>query len=77
MESFIMNGFSILMLVFGVVILLVGFYMYGGNELKLVSWKAAFKGLNKNGWKNVGKWTMIVSLIPFILSFLGMIFHFE
>ena len=77
MESFIMNGFSILMLVFGVVILLVGFYMYSGKELKIISWKAAFKGFNKNGWKNVGKWTMIVSILPFILAILGIVFHFE
>ncbi len=72
-----MNGFSILMLIYGICILLVGLFMYGGNELKIISWKAAFKGLNKSGWKNVGKWTMIVSLIPFILAILGIIFNFE
>ena len=72
-----MNGFSILMLIYGICILLVGLFMHGGNELKIISWKAAFKGLNKSGWKNVGKWTMIVSLIPFILAILGIIFNFE
>ena len=35
------------------------------------------KGLNKDGWKNVGKWTMITSIIPFILAILGIIFNFE
>ena len=72
-----MNGFSILMLLFGTCILLVGLYMYGGNELKIISWKAAYKGLNKSGWKNVGKWTMIVSIIPFILEFLGISFNYK
>jgi len=51
--------------------------MFRGNELKIISWKAAFKGLNKSGWKNIGKWTMIVSIIPFILAILGIIFDFE
>ena len=72
-----MSGFGILMLLFGMCILLVGLYMYGGNELKIISWKAAFKGLNKSGWKNVGKWTMIVSILPFALALLGIVFHFE
>ena len=72
-----MNGFSVLMIIFGMCILLVGLYMYAGNELKIISWKAAFKGLNKSGWKNVGKWTMIASIVPLILAILGIIFNFE
>ncbi len=72
-----MNGFSILMIIFGICILLVGLFMFRGNELKIISWKAAFKGLNKSGWKNIGKWTMIVSIIPFILAIVGIIFDFE
>lgn len=72
-----MNGFSTLMIIFGICILLVGLYMFTGKELKIISWKAAFKGLNKNGWKNVGKWTMITSIIPFILAILGIVFNFE
>ena len=72
-----MNGFSILMLIFGICIILVGLYMYKGNELIIISWKAAYKGLNKEGWKTVGKWTMITSIIPFILAILGIIFNFE
>ena len=63
-----MNGFSILMILFGICILLVGLFMFRGNELKIISWKAAFKGLNKSEWKNIGKWTMIVSIITFILA---------
>ncbi len=74
-----MNGFSVLMMIFAVCIFLVGLYMFAGSghELKIISWKAAYKGLTKSGWKNVGKWTMISSIIPFILAILGIIFNFE
>ena len=71
-----MNGFSILFLVFGVSVLLVGLYMYKGHELKAISWRAPFRHLKKDGWKNVGKWTMISSSIIFILAILGIIFDF-
>ncbi len=51
--------------------------MYKGHKVEMLAWKAAFKGLTKEGWKNVGKWTMISSIIPFILAILGIIFNFE
>lgn len=72
-----MNGFSILMIIFGISTLLVGLYMFKGRELKVISWKAAFKKLNQSEWKNIGKWTMLVSIIPFILAILGIVFNFE
>ncbi len=72
-----MNGFSILMFIFATCVLLMGFYMYKGHKVEMLAWKAAFKGLTKEGWKNVGKWTMISSIIPFILAILGIIFNFE
>ena len=67
-----MNGFSILFFRFGLSVLLVGFYMYTGHELKVISWKAAFKGLNKSGWKKVGKYTMIASIFIFIIAIIGL-----
>lgn len=69
-----MNGFSILMFIFGFCVLFVGLYMYRGHKLEILSWKAAFKNLNIDGWKNVGKWTMISSIIIFIIAILGIIF---
>lgn len=66
-----MNGFSILMLVFGLCIVLTGLYMYTGHKIEMLTWRAAFKNLNKSEWKNIGKWTMIVSIIPLILSIIG------
>lgn len=71
-----MNGFSILMFIFAICVLLVGIYMFTGHELKIISWKAAFIGLTKSGWKNVGKWTMITSILIFIIAIIGWIFNF-
>ncbi len=68
-----MGGFSILFFIFGLCVLLVGIYMYTGHEFKPISWKAAFQSVNKDGWKNIGKWTMISSLILFFIAILGWI----
>ena len=71
-----MSGFSILFLIFGTCVLLTGLYMYKGHKLEIFTWRPAFKNLDIDGWKNVGKWTMISSLIIFILAILGIIFDF-
>ena len=72
-----MNGFSILMFIFSGVVFLTGLYMYTGHKLELIAWKAAFKGLTIEGWKKVGKYTMIVSIFIFILGVIGWIFNFQ
>ena len=72
-----MNGFSIFMFIFGVVILLVGLYMFNGHKIEILTGRVAFKNLSKDEWKNIGKWTMIVSIIPIILAVLGLIFNIE
>ena len=63
-----MPGVSILMFIFAICIFLTGLYMFTGHKLGVIAWKAAFKGLTKEGWKNVGKWTMITSVIPLIIG---------
>ena len=50
-----MNGFSTLFLIFAICVLLTGFYMHRGHKLELLAWKAAFKNLTIDEWKNVGK----------------------
>lgn len=70
-----MSGFGILFLIFATCTLLVGLYMYRGHKLELIAWKAAFKNLKKEGWINVGKWTMIASIPIYILGLLGLIFN--
>ncbi len=56
---------GIFLMIFAVCILLVGLYMFTGHKLNILTWRAAFKNLTINEWKNIGKWTMISS-IPII-----------
>ena len=63
-----MKEFSILMLIFATLVLLVGLYMYSGHKLDIMTFRAAFRNLNKDEWKNIGKWTMISSLIIYIIA---------
>ncbi len=69
-----MNGFSILMFIFGTLTLLVGLYMFTGHKIELLSWKAAFKNISIKEWKNIGKWTMITSIFVFVVAIIGWIF---
>ena len=72
-----MSGFSIFMFIFAICVLLVGFYMFTGHELKILSWRVSFKDISLSDWKNIGKWTMIVSIFIFIIAILGFLFNFE
>lgn len=71
-----MYGFSILMFIFGLAVLLTGLYMFRGNRLGIMTLRPAFKNLKKEDWVKIGKYTMIVSIFIFILSILGLIFNF-
>lgn len=71
-----MYGFSILMIIFGISVLLVGLYMFTGHKIRMLSWRSPFQNLEKNDWKNIGKYTMIVSIFIFILAIVGFIFKF-
>ena len=51
--------------------------MYTGHKIEILAWKAAFKNLKKDEWKNIGKWTMINSIIIYIIAIIGWIFKFE
>ena len=68
-----MSGFCILMLIIGLVIFIIGLYMFTGHELELISWIPSYDNLNKERWIYIGKWTMIASIIPFILALIGII----
>jgi len=67
-----MNGFSILMFIFSFSILIVGLYMFMGHKLDILTMRAAYQNLTKEEWKNIGKWTMISSIIPLILAIVGL-----
>lgn len=72
-----MVGFSILMIIFGALIFLAGLYTYMGHNSELLLWKGYKKNATKEELKNVGMWTMLASLVPFILAILGILFNFE
>ena len=61
-----MNGFSCL-------IFIAGIYLYTGHKNELLLWKVHdIKKFTIEETKNVGKWTMIVSIIPLILAIIGL-----
>ncbi|MBQ8131373.1 MAG: hypothetical protein IJ193_02660 [Bacilli bacterium] len=72
-----MSPLSIFMLIFAGMILGTGFYIYMGGDMSAISWKAQFKNCTKDDWKNIGKWTMIVGVIPVIIAILAGIFHWS
>lgn len=67
-----MNGFSILMFIFGISVLITGLYMYTGHKVELLTGRVAFRNLTKEEWKNIGKYTMLVSIFIFILAVIGL-----
>ncbi len=67
-----MNGFSILFFIFGICVFLVGLYAFTGHELSIMTFRAAFRNLNKSQWKNIGKWTMIASIFIFVIAIIGL-----
>ena len=72
-----MSGFGILMLIFATCVLLVGLYMFTGHKLGIFDLRPAFKNLSIEGWKKVGKYTIIVSIFIYVLGIIGIIFNFE
>ena len=65
------------MLIFATMVLLTGLYMFTGHKLSVIAWKAAFKNVTIDGWKKIGKYTMIVSIFIYILGIVAIIFKFE
>ena len=68
-----MKYFGILMLIFATGVLLIGLYMFKGHKIDAISWRAQYKNLSKNEWKNIGKWTMIVSIFIYIIALISII----
>lgn len=72
-----MNGFSVLMFILSIGVFLSGLYLFTGHNSELLLWKTYRKNTPKEEIINVGKWTMISSLVPLVLGILGIIFKFE
>ena len=70
-----MNGFSILMFIFGFLIILCGLYLLRGRNgdfTQLLLWRSHKKHYPKEELRNIGKWTIIAGLIPIILGIIGL-----
>ena len=72
-----MNGFSILMFIFGLCVFLVCLYAFTGHKLGIFSLRPAFKNLTIKDWKNIGKWTMISSIFILIIGIIVLVLHIE
>lgn len=73
-----MNGFSILMFIFGLGIFLAGLYIYTGHRSEVLLWKGPNpKKMSLKELKKVGMITMIASLLPIVLGIIGLLFNFE
>ena len=65
------------MFIFASLVLLIGLYMYSGHKLEIFTIRPAFKNLSKDEWKNIGKWTMISSILIYIIAIIALIFNVE
>ena len=69
-----MNGFSILMFIFAFFVFIAGLYIYTGHRNELLLWKTHdIKKLTLAELKNIGKWTLIASLLIFVIGLIVMI----
>ena len=67
-----MNGFSILFFIFGTCVFLTGLYAFTGHKIDILTNRVAFRNLDKEQWKNIGKWTMISSIFIFVIAIIGL-----
>ena len=68
-----MNGFSCLMFIFSFFTFLAGLYLYTGHKNEVLLWKVHdIKKFTKEETKNVGKWTIIASIIPLVLAIIAL-----
>lgn len=68
-----LNGFSILMFIFGSLVFLAGLYIYKGHNSELLMWKGFNPNATKKDLKTTGGWIMIVSGIIFTIGILGIV----
>ena len=72
-----MSGFGILMIIFSIVLILTGLYMYLGHKIGLFEGRAAFRNLTIDKWKIIGRDIVLISLFVFIIGIIAIIFKFE
>lgn len=72
-----MSEFGIFMLIFAGCVFLTGLYAYTGHKIEMLAERPAFKNLNINDWKNIGKWVIYISIFIFIIGIIGIIFNIK
>ncbi len=68
---------GIFLLIFAACVFLTGLYAYTGHKIDILTWRAAFKNLTINEWKNIGKWTMISSSFIAIIGIILIILQVD
>ena len=68
---------GIFLLIFAGCVFLMGLYAYTGHKIDILTWRAAFKNLTINEWKNIGKWTMISSSFIAIIGIILIILQVD
>ena len=69
-----MPGVSVLMFIFSFFIFLAGIYLYTGHKNELLLWRSHnIDKITKEELRIIGKWTIISSLIPFIIAIIAML----
>ncbi len=64
-----MKEAGIFLFIFGICVFLCGLYLYTGHKSELLLWKVHdIKNFTIEQTKNVGKWTIISSVIIFVIS---------
>ena len=69
-----MEGFGILFSIFGLLVILAGFYIYRGHNSELLLWRGYNKHRTKAELKIIGKWTMIVGGILLLIGLASLFF---
>ena len=68
---------GIFIIIFAVCVFLTGLYAYTGHKIDMLTWRAAFKNLTINEWKNIGKWAMISSSFIAIIGIILIILQVD
>lgn len=70
-----MIGFSVLMFVFGIMLIIAGLYIFTGHKDSVLLWKVYDKNISKEQLRVLGKWTMLSAILPMILAVIGLFLH--
>ena len=68
-----MSGYAIVMLVFGILLILAGLYIYKGHNNRVLLWKGYNPKASKKELQTIGRTTMFVGVAPIISALSSLI----